>query len=156
MAGIIDSAALAINVITYAKQIEGYFANGENFDKAKTHEKGSIVADDVTAAEIADAAFFYDPAATGTSANSPAMAFLNANASLSEGIPEIGAMYVPADARQGFVTTKFNVLLRSLVAAHADEHEDALFGLVAEDAPLAIRDLLPLGGVLYLLLMVYH
>lgn len=121
MAGIIDSASLAINVITYAKQIEGYFANGENFDKAKTHAKGAIVAGDVTAAEIADAAFFYDPAETGTSANSPAMAFLNANASLSEGIPEIGAMYVPADARQGFVTTKFNVLLRSQYMQNASD-----------------------------------
>ena len=29
---------MAINIITYAKQIEGFFRNGDN-DKAKAHEK---------------------------------------------------------------------------------------------------------------------
>ena len=49
LAQLVKTAGMAINVITYAKQIEGFFRNGDNFDKALTHEVGSIVQGDITA-----------------------------------------------------------------------------------------------------------
>lgn len=121
LAQLVKTAGMAINIITYAKQIEGFFRNGDNFDKAKTHSKGSIVADDVKAAEIAEAVYGYDPAAVGATANSPTMKFISANGSLSDGIPEIGALTVPSDERQAFVSPAFNVLMKGQYMQNASE-----------------------------------
>ena len=120
-AQLVKTAGMAINIITYAKQIEGFFRNGDNFDKAKTHSKGSIVADDVKAAEIAEAVYGYDPAAVGAAAASPTMKFISANGSLSDGIPEIGALTVPSDERQAFVSPAFNVLMKGQYMQNASE-----------------------------------
>lgn len=121
LAQLVKTAGMAINIITYAKQIEGFFRNGDNFDKAKTHSKGSIVAADVTADEIADAVYGYDPAAVGAAAASPTMKFISANGSLSDGIPEIGALTVPSDERQAFVSPAFNVLMKGQYMQNASE-----------------------------------
>ena len=121
MAQLVDVAALSINVITYAKQIEGFFRNGDNFDKALTHDKGAIVAGDITADEIAKAVYAYDPAQVGANAQSPTSAYLAANGDLNDGIPEIGAFVVPVTARQAFVSSKLNTLMKSQYAQNASE-----------------------------------
>lgn len=121
LAQLVKTAGMAINIITYAKQIEGFFRNGDNFDKAKTHSKGSIEAADVTADEIAEAVYGYDPAAVGAAAASPTMKFISANGSLSDGIPEIGALTVPSDERQAFVSPAFNVLMKGQYMQNASE-----------------------------------
>lgn len=121
LAQLVKTAGMAINIITYAKQIEGFFRNGDNFDKAKKHSKGSIEATDVTADEIAEAVYGYDPAAVGSAANSPTMKFISANGSLSDGIPEIGALTVPSDERQAFVSPAFNVLMKGQYMQNASE-----------------------------------
>lgn len=121
LAQIVKTAGMAINVITYAKQIEGFFRNGDNFDKALAHDVGSIAAGDITTAEIASAVFMYDPAAATTDANSAANAFLSANEELNDGIPEIGALTVPVDERQGFITPQLNKLMKSQYLQNASE-----------------------------------
>lgn len=121
MAQLVDVAAMSINVITYAKQIEGFFRNGDNFDKAVAHDKGAIVADDISADEIAKAVYAYDPAQVGANAQSPTSAYLAANGDLNDGIPEIGAFVVPVTARQAFVSSKLNTLMKSQYAQNASE-----------------------------------
>lgn len=121
LAQLVKTAGMAINVITYAKQIEGFFRNGDNFDKAKRHEVGSIVAGDITIEEIANAIFTYDPTVLATDPTSPANAFLSANESLNDGIPEIGALTVPSDERQGFITPQLNRLMKAQYLQNASE-----------------------------------
>lgn len=116
-AEVIDTMAWAINIVTFAKQIEGFFRNGDNFDKAKTHTQGSIVAADVTAGEIAKAIFNYDP----NIANDCAKKFVKANAALTNGVPEIGAYVVPVSARQAFVSSDFNADLKAQYSSNASE-----------------------------------
>lgn len=116
-AEVIDTMAWAINIVTFAKQIEGFFRNGDNFDKAKTHTQGSIVAADVTAGEIAKAIFNYDP----NVANDCAKKFVKANAALTNGVPEIGAYVVPVSARQAFVSSDFNADLKAQYSSNASE-----------------------------------
>ena len=112
LAQLVKVAGLSINIITFAKQFEAFFRNGDNFDKGLAHDVGSIVASDISADEIAAAVYAGDPDAVGTAANSYSRAFLKANASLTDGIPEIGAFIVPADERQGFVTPSFNAEMK--------------------------------------------
>ena len=121
LAQLVKTAGMAINVITYAKQIEGFFRNGDNFDKAKAHAVGAIVAADITADEIANAVFAYDPSVVATDANSSTNAFISANESLNDGIPEIGALVVPTDERQGFVTPQLNRLMKGQYMQNASE-----------------------------------
>lgn len=121
LAQLVKTAGMAINIVTYAKQIEGFFRNGDNFDKAKTHEVGSIVAGDITAEEIANAIFGYDPSALTTSPNHATVAFQSANESLNDGIPEIGALTVPSDERQGFITPQLNRIMKSQYLQNASE-----------------------------------
>lgn len=128
LAQVVKTAGLAINVITFAKQIEGFFRNGDNFDKAKTHDVGAIVADDITADEIANAVFTYDPTVVQTSSTSAVNAFLSANEELNEGIPEIGAFTVPADERQGFISPKLNQLMKSQYLTNASEASVGILG----------------------------
>lgn len=121
LAQLVKTAGMAINVITYAKQIEGFFRNGDNFDKGLTHDVGSIVAGDISADEIAAAVFAYDPAATGAAATSPTSAFQAANEEFNDGIPEIGAFIVPAEERQAFITPQYNRLMKSQYIQNASE-----------------------------------
>lgn len=121
LAQLVKTAGMAINIITYAKQIEGFFRNGDNFDKGLTHDVGAIVADDVSADEIASAVFAYDPTVGQTDTNSASNAFLSANEELNDGIPEIGAFTVPSDERQGFVTPQLNKLMKNQYLQNASE-----------------------------------
>ena len=121
LAQLVKTAGMAINVITYAKQIEGFFRNGDNFDKGLTHDVGSIVAGDISAGELAAAVFSYDPAATGASTAAPTSAFQAANEEFNDGIPEIGAFIVPADERQGFITPQLNRLMKAQYIQNASE-----------------------------------
>lgn len=121
LAQLVKTAGMAINIITYAKQIEGFFRNGDNFDKGLTHDVGAIVAGDVSADEIASAVFAYDPTVGQTDTNSASNAFLSANEELNDGIPEIGAFTVPSDERQGFVTPQLNKLMKNQYLQNASE-----------------------------------
>ena len=97
LAQLVKTAGMSINIITYAKQIEGFFRNGDNFDKGMKHQVGSIVEGDISADEIASSVFAFDPTVGATDANSAPNAFLSANEEFNDGIPEIGAFTVPAD-----------------------------------------------------------
>lgn len=121
LAQLVKTAGLAINVITYAKQIEGFFRNGDNFDKALAHQVGGILAGDITAAEIANAIFSYDPTAAPQAVNHATGAFQSANESLNDGIPEVGALTVPTDERQGFITPQLNRIMKSQYLQNASE-----------------------------------
>ena len=121
LAQLVKTAGMAINVITYAKQIEGFFRNGDNFDKAMAHEVGAIIAGDIQANEIASAVFAYDPTVAPTAANHATGAFQSANESLNDGIPEIGALTVPTDERQGFITPQLNRVMKSQYLQNASE-----------------------------------
>ena len=121
LAQLVKTAGMAINIITYAKQIEGFFRNGDNFDKGLTHDVGAIVAGDISADEIASAVFAYDPTVGQTDTNSASNAFLSANEELNDGIPEIGAFTVPSDERQGFVTPQLNKLMKNQYLQNASE-----------------------------------
>jgi len=121
MAQIVKVAGLVINVVTYAKQIEGFFRNGDNFDVALTHAKGNIVEGDILATEIANSVYAYDPSVAGSTANSPTMAFLSANESLNDGIPQIGALTVPSDERQAFISPQLNRLMKAQYMQNASE-----------------------------------
>lgn len=121
LAQLVKTAGMSINIITYAKQIEGFFRNGDNFDKGMKHQVGSIVAGDISADEIASSVFSFDPSVGATDANSAPNAFLSANEEFNDGIPEIGAFTVPADERQGFITPQLNKLLKSQYLQNASE-----------------------------------
>ena len=121
MAQLVNTAGLSINIITFAKQIEAFFRNGDNFDKALSHQKGSIVEGDITDAEVANAVFSYDPAVAGLAAGSPTLALQKANAKLNNGIREIGAFVVPMNERQAFITSDFDVLVQGQYAQNASE-----------------------------------
>lgn len=121
LAQLVKTAGLAINVITYAKQIEGFFRNGDNFDKALAHQVGGILAGDITAAEIANSVFSYDPTAAPQALNHATGAFQSANESLNDGIPEVGALTVPTDERQGFITPQLNRIMKSQYLQNASE-----------------------------------
>ena len=122
MAQIVKSAGMAINIITYAKQIEGFFRNGDNFDKALTHTKGNIVSTDIGSDEIANSLFYYASAAAAP------QAIIDANASLSDGIPEIGALVVPVDERQGFVSPTFNAKMKAQYMNNASSPSVGILG----------------------------
>lgn len=121
LAQLVKTAGMSINIITFAKQIEGYFRNGDNFDKAETHQVGSIVAADITADEIAAAVFSYDPTVSATDSTSATSAFQSANEELNDGIPEIGALTVPTDERQAFITPQLNKIMKGQYLQNASE-----------------------------------
>lgn len=116
-AEVVDAMTWGVNIVTFAKQIEGFFRNGDNFDKVLAHNKGSIVAADITAGEIAKAIYAYD----ATIANDAAKKFVKANASLTNGVPEIGAFAVPVSFRQAFISSNYNAELKSQYSSNASE-----------------------------------
>lgn len=127
MTQIVKTADLSINVVTFAKQIIGFFTAGDNFDKAGNHTQGNTVAADVLAGEIAEAVYGYDPT-DRNGATSIAQAIINANASLDDGIPEIGAFSVPSDERQGFLKPTAGAALFGQYLNNASNQAVAILG----------------------------
>lgn len=128
LAQLVKTAGLAINIITYAKQVEGFFRNGDNFNKALGDTDGAITAAEITAGEIASSVFSYDPTVAQTDVNSASNAFLAANEELNDGIPEIGAFTVPTDERQGFITPQLNKLMKNQYLQNASEASARILG----------------------------
>lgn len=128
LAQLVKSAGMSVNVITYAKQIEGFFRNGDNFDKALAHGVGEIAAEDISEDEISKAVFSYDPTVAATDEASASSAFLDANSSLDDGIPEIGAYTVPSDERQAFITPKFDALMKRQYMQNASDVAARILG----------------------------
>lgn len=128
LAQYVNTSAMNINVITFAKQIEGFFRVGDNFHKAKTHKKGNIVAGDVTDEEVAAAVYQFDPTKTGVDPDAATSQFLDANASLNEGILSIGALSVPAEERQAFITPNLNRLMKNQYMMNASEAAARILG----------------------------
>lgn len=99
MKQVVEAAALSINVVTYAKQIEGWLKNY----------------DDTTGA-LKDATNFSDFGADASLApnvtGSYADAFIEANGVLTDGVKSIGAFVVDVNERQAFATTKFNRIMK--------------------------------------------
>lgn len=99
MKQVVEAAALSINVVTYAKQIEGWLKNY----------------DDTTGA-LKDATNYSDFGADYTLAanvsGSYADAFIEANGVLTDGVKSIGAFVVDVNERQAFATTKFNRIMK--------------------------------------------
>ena len=118
---------LSINVMTFAKQLIGFFRAGDNFDKAGNHQQGSTVAADVLAGEIANAIYGYDPA-DKNGATSIAQAIINANASLDDGLIEIGAAVIPVEERQGFLAPKAGAALFRQYLNNASDQAVAILG----------------------------
>lgn len=105
---IVKAAAMAINVVTYAKQIEGFF-------------RDSFTSTGSTQDEIDNSIFAGDSTKDANASGSYADAFLQANAKLTDGIPEIGAFIVPAEAREAFVSTNFNRVMKRQYMQNASE-----------------------------------
>lgn len=120
LAQIVKTASFCVNIITYAKQIEAFFRQGDNF--AKEFEGTNPVAGtDITDEEIANALYAYDPTVLATDPTSATSAFVNANASLNDGVVEIGALTVPSDERQAFITPKFDAIMKTQYRQNASE-----------------------------------
>lgn len=113
---VIDAMNWAINLVTFAKQIEAFFRNGDNFDKALAHTKGNVVAADITASEIANSVFQYD----STLMNDCVRKFVKANTKLSS-ILELGQYRVPVDARQAFISPDLHADMMSQYASNASQ-----------------------------------
>lgn len=121
MAQLVKTAGMSINIVTYAKQLLGFFRQGDNFDKDKAGTAGSIAETNITQDEVDNAVFQGDPGESASSATSLVSAFLDANANLSEGVPEVGAYVVPVNERQAFITSKFNRIMKGQYMQNASE-----------------------------------
>ena len=113
---VIDTMNWAINLVTFAKQIEAFFRNGDNFDKALAHVKGSVVAADISAGEIANALFQYDD----TVMNDCVRKFVKANNKLNS-ILELGQYRVPVGDRQAFISPDLYADMMSQFASNASQ-----------------------------------
>ena len=109
MKQLIESAASAINVVTYAKQIEGFFRDSFKDPNAPT------------SAEIAAAVFAYSTSKKADEDGSAPDAFIAANSKLSDGVPEIGAMVIPVSERQAFISNDFDRIMKRQYAGNASE-----------------------------------
>lgn len=107
MAQLVKTAGMSINVITHAKQWEGFFR--DCFSAVPT------------AAEIAASIFDYDSTKAANVEDSAVDAFIAANASLTDGVPEIGAFIVPMDERQAFITTNYDRVMKRQYQTNASE-----------------------------------
>lgn len=119
MAQLIKSAGMMVNVITYAKQIEGYFR--DSFAVAYQGQIDNLQSTDITSEEIANAVFSGNSTYQANQDGSYADAFIGANSSLTDGVPEIGAMIVPMEERQAFVTNEFNRVMKRQYEQNASE-----------------------------------
>lgn len=107
LAQLIKSAGLSINIITHAKQWEGFFR--DSFSSVPTAE------------ELAGAVFAYNPATASDQAGSAVDAFIAANNALTDGVPEIGAFVIPMDKRQAFISTTFDRIMKRQYQGNASE-----------------------------------
>lgn len=98
MKQIVESAALSINVVTYAKQIEAFFSN---FDS-----NGALV--DTSNLSV----FAADDSLSADASGSYADAFIHANSYLTKGVKSIGAFTVSPNERQAFVTPNFDRVMK--------------------------------------------
>ena len=99
MKQVVEAAALSINVVTYAKQIEGWLKNYDN-------TTGALI----DATNYSD--FGADSSLAPNVAGSYADAFIEANGVLTDGVKSIGAFVVDVNERQAFATTKFNRIMK--------------------------------------------
>lgn len=99
MKQVVEAAALSINVVTYAKQIEGWLKNYDDTTGAlkDATNYSDFGADDSLAANVQ---------------GSYADAFIQANGVLTDGVKSIGAFVVDVNERQAFATTKFNRIMK--------------------------------------------
>lgn len=104
---IIKTAGMSINVVTFAKQIEGFFRDS--------------FSEEPTADELADSVFNYDDATAATQAGSASDAFIAANAQLTDGIPTLGALFVPLERRQAFISSQMNRIMKRQYEQNASE-----------------------------------
>ncbi len=109
MAQLVKTAGMSINIITFAKQIEAFFR--DNFADIENP----------TADELANAVFSYDPAVAANADGSAPDAFIAANSSLTDGCLEIGAMHIPMEERQAFITPKFDRLMKRQYQQNASD-----------------------------------
>jgi hypothetical protein len=109
MAQLVKTAGLAINVVTYAKQIEAFFRDSFKDPEAPT------------ASELAAAVFAYDTTKKADEDGSAPDAFIAANSSLTDGCVEIGAMHIPMEERQAFVTSDFDRVMKRQYAQNASD-----------------------------------
>lgn len=109
MAQLVKTAGMAINVVTFAKQIEGFFRDSFKDANAPTTE------------EIAAAVFAYDTTKKADEDGSAPDAFIAANSKLTDGVPEIGAMHISLEERQGFITSDFDRIMKRQYAQNASD-----------------------------------
>lgn len=107
MAQLVKTAGLAINIITFAKQIEGFFR--DSFSEIPTQE------------EIEKAVFAYDSTVATSEDGSAVDAFIAANSELTDGVPEIGAMHIPLEERQAFISTQFDRIMKRQYQTNASD-----------------------------------
>jgi hypothetical protein len=107
MAQLIKTAGLSINIITFAKQFEAFFA--DSFSATPTAD------------EIAAAVFAADSTKAADAEGSYADAFIAANSALTDGCVEIGALQIPLDERQAFVTPQFDRIMKRQYMQNASE-----------------------------------
>lgn len=99
MKQVVEAAALSINVVTYAKQIEGWL---ENYDDSTGALKDATNYSD----------FGADETLAANVSGSYADAFIEANGVLTDGVKSIGAFVVDVNERQAFASTKFNRIMK--------------------------------------------
>lgn len=109
MAQLVKTAGLSINIITFAKQFEAFFRDSFADSSAATAE------------ELANAVFAANPALAADQAGSYADAFIAANSALTDGCLEIGAMQIPLEERQGFITPTFDRIMKRQYMQNASE-----------------------------------
>lgn len=98
MKQVVEAAALSINVVTFAKQIEGFLQNFQADGTSADADLTSVFAGDDTLA----------PNVSGSYAD----AFISANAELTDGVKSIGAFVVEMEERQAFVDSTFNKIMK--------------------------------------------
>lgn len=109
MAQLVKTAGLTINIVTFAKQFEAFFRDSFADPNAPTAD------------ELAHAVFACNPALSADEAGSYADAFIGANAELTEGCLEIGALNIPLEERQAFITPTFNRIMKRQYMQNASE-----------------------------------
>lgn len=106
-AQLIKAAGMSVNVITHAKQWEGFFRDS--------------FSDVPTAEELTEAIFAYNSATASNLEGSAVDAFIEANSVLSDGVPEIGAFTIPMDKRQAFISNNFDRVMKRQYQTNASE-----------------------------------
>lgn len=108
MAQLIKTAGLSINVITFAKQFEAFFR--DNFTKGAAKDT-----------ELVGTVFSGDKTKKADEDGSYADAFIAANSALTDGCLEIGALQIPLEERQAFVTPDFDRVMKRQYMQNASE-----------------------------------